>query len=160
MLSSSGPVDRRAVVLPETLLDLPRATGGLDFGSDGPWRSNMAEEFAPHPFAGRGYSTGRAPLANLTVARMSAGGIGDVALAAPPFTSYGLTSCTQTFDLGALDEVTDGEDDGGSRSVRRDSWMLCWRVDDDLTVSVLVLGGDGDPVRVADAVEAVWVLQQ
>lgn len=159
VISSSGPVDRRAVVLPATLLDLPRATGGVDFGSGEQWRSAMAEDVGPHPFAGRGYSNGRVPLANLTVARMDAGGIGDVALAAPPFTSHGATSCTQTFDLGARDEVHDSEDDGESSIVRNDNWMLCWRAGDELTVSVLVLGGDGDSVRVADAVETVWDLQ-
>jgi hypothetical protein len=150
--------DDRAVVLPDTFAGLPAAETRLQFGEGAEWKKGLGETFGNRPIGGRAFGSVRpGPLVNLMVVRADSRDAADPALGRPPYTQIGKVSCTHTFQFG--NGAAPGGEDRPPR--RNDKMLLCWRAGDLLTVSALIfIGGQGVEQTAAQAIDAVWALQQ
>ena len=155
LLQRSGPVDRRPVVLPDTLAGLPPVEATWQFANSD-WRGQLRDVTASTPSTGGPTAACRpGPLINLVVVRGDFRGESDAGLGRPPYTEIGEVSCTHTFQLPDL-----GVTDGDPKPFTKDSWLVCSRESDRLTVSAFVIiGGDGYEQEAAAAVDQTWALQ-
>lgn len=92
------------------------------------------------------------PVLNLVVARGRFPAGADVRLAGKPRTSVAGTTCTSTLEF---------PDDGSGVEIPRqsDTFHLCWRMSDRLSISVLGIGNNVENEMVAEAVNSAWDLQ-
>lgn len=154
-----GPANRTPVVLPATL-------GGHPFDEEfnfatAEWLELVGDEFYgdDHAFGGASYMSRsarggiQAPMFNLIVARGYFPEATDIELARAPFTTHGTVTCTNTF------EYPDTDTTAGERLVS-DNVVLCYRAEQHLTVSVMVIGASKVPRdQIAGAVEEAWAQQ-
>jgi len=155
LLLRSGPIDHRPVVLPDALAGYAVADPGLQFSQAADWRAGMREDFGDRPWDGRAYGGVPGPLIHLVVVRGDSDKKGSLTTVREPFTKIGDVTCTQTFQTVALP----GQSESGPK--RMDRWAQCWRSDDSLTVSVLVVLTTPQFVpTAAAAVEEAWALQE
>jgi len=151
----AGPIDRRPVVLPDALAGYTVADARLQFSQAADWRAGMREDFGDRPWDGRAYGGVPGPLIHLVVVRGASDKKGSLTTVREPFMKIRDVTCTQTFQAISLP----GRSESGAK--RMDDWVQCWRGDDTLTVSVLVVLTSAQFVpTAAAAVEAAWALQE
>jgi hypothetical protein len=151
----SGPIDHRPVVRPDVLAGYPVADPRLQFSQAADWRAVMREDFGGRPWDGRAYGGVPGPLIHLVVVRGDSENKGSLTTVMEPYTKIGDVTCTQTFQAVPLP----GQSESGPKRMNR--WVQCWRSDDSLTVSVLVVLTTAQFMQTAAAaVDEAWALQE
>ena len=138
---TAGPLP----VLPDQVLGVPPATGGMQIAQDDDLLE-MAREQVGAPVAARTYARqgpGAASYVNVLATRADMTGHVDLTHAGPVQSVHGGVSCTRTLTWEGA------SDDPGSL-------VLCWQTSEELSVTALSLSPGWSDEQVASVVARVW----
>jgi hypothetical protein len=156
-------VDRRPVVLPESLQGIPRAPSNFDIGADQTWQRQLQKKLGGAGLSARSFKPtvqGQRPmLVNLTVTRTDLTNKFDEHLARKPDIRIGAVTCSQMLDFAAglpkaIQQKSDIKDTGPTYQADK---VICWRNSADLSVVVFALYTPDDyRDTVAQMVDEAW----
>jgi hypothetical protein len=147
---TSSPEDERPVSLPPSFAGANLNTGPASFATDPSWISTVKDSIGDVPFAGAGYGEPGNPTAvvNVIAARTDLTGKLDQRMAGDAGELLGATRCTRRVMI-----EPPGDD---QKPTEIDTWLLCWRTSELLSVTALAMLRPPPPEELAAAVDATW----